>query len=342
MPTVALASEFLDAFARHSPSPAAEGPGVHREVPGEPELRQRSTTRKSTPSGTTRSARCGSTRSTGRWSFTPTRATCTSWSGWTTTTRRWPGPGTGSSRSTRSPGPCRSSASIRSRAAQAVVTRRTGAAGCSPPTPMTLLLSFGVPAVLLPSVRAVRAGQGSDQPWPAPPGRGRRGAVLAGEGIPPEEVREAVAATPQEKVDPDRLAAALEHPDTKRRFVTIHSDDELAAMLEAPLEKWRFSSTPSQDGWSAGHSTARPESRAGPGRARRWWPCTGPGTWRRRSSPPRATASCSRPTPPTSPRTSRQPQEPLRGRAGGSRSSTCTPGPSACCGARGRGRHRQP
>ena len=66
------------------------------------------------------------------------------------------------------------------------------------------------------------------------------------EGIPPEEVREAVAAPAREKVDPADLAAALEHPDTKRRFVTIHTDDELAAMLEAPLDKWRVFLHPSQ------------------------------------------------------------------------------------------------
>ena len=70
------------------------------------------------------------------------------------------------------------------------------------------------------------------------------------EGIPPEEVREAVAAPARQKVDPADLAAALEHPDTKRRFVTIHTDDELAAMLEAPLEKWRVFLHPANDDWS--------------------------------------------------------------------------------------------
>ena len=60
-------------------------------------------------------------------------------------------------------------------------------------------------------------------------------------------MREAVAVPAGGRVDPADLAAALEHPDTKRRFVTIHSDDELAAMLEAPLEKWRVFLHPSQE-----------------------------------------------------------------------------------------------
>ena len=67
------------------------------------------------------------------------------------------------------------------------------------------------------------------------------------EGIPPEEVRDAVATAPKKKVDPKNLAAALEHPDTRRRFVTIHTDDELEAMLAAPLEKWRCFLHPSQE-----------------------------------------------------------------------------------------------
>ena len=56
-------------------------------------------------------------------------------------------------------------------------------------------------------------------------------------------------------------------------------------MLEAPLEKWRVFLHPSQDDWSAGPSTARPEFWEGPGRARRSWRCTGLATWRRRCSP---------------------------------------------------------
>ena len=68
------------------------------------------------------------------------------------------------------------------------------------------------------------------------------------EGIPPEEIRAAVVAQPKkEKVDTGDLAAALAHPDTRRRFVTIQSDKDLTAILDAPLEKWRVFLHPSQE-----------------------------------------------------------------------------------------------
>jgi hypothetical protein len=44
------------------------------------------------------------------------------------------------------------------------------------------------------------------------------------EGMPPEEVRAAIATAPgEEPVDTTDLAAALEHPDSRRRFVTVQS-----------------------------------------------------------------------------------------------------------------------
>lgn len=110
-----------------------------------------------------------------------------------------------------------------------------------------VLLSFGVPAVLLPSVRAVRSLPDLVNLGRHLPAEADEALLWLAEGIPPDEVREAVAATPQRRVDPADLAAALQHPDTKRRFVTIHTDDELAAMLEAPLEKWRVFLHPSQE-----------------------------------------------------------------------------------------------
>jgi superfamily I DNA/RNA helicase len=48
-------------------------------------------------------------------------------------------------------------------------------------------------------------------------------------------------------VDTSDLASALQHPDSKRRFVTIQSDAELTAILDAPLEKWRVFLHPSQE-----------------------------------------------------------------------------------------------
>jgi hypothetical protein len=109
-----------------------------------------------------------------------------------------------------------------------------------------VLLGFGVPAVLIPSVRAVHSIKDLVTLGKHLPAEADEALLWLAEGIPPEEVREAVVVPAKKKVDPADLVAALEHPDTKRRFVTIQSDDELAAMLEAPLDKWRVFLHPSQ------------------------------------------------------------------------------------------------
>ena len=110
-----------------------------------------------------------------------------------------------------------------------------------------LLLSFGVPAVLLPAVRAV---QKTDQLLALVkhlPAEAAEALIWLAEGIPTEEVREAVAAQPKKEVDTGDLAVALEHPDSRRRFVTIRSEDDLTSILDAPLEKWRVFLHPGQE-----------------------------------------------------------------------------------------------
>jgi superfamily I DNA/RNA helicase len=110
-----------------------------------------------------------------------------------------------------------------------------------------LLLSFGVPAVLFPAVRAV---QKPDQLLALAkhlPAEAAEAMIWLADGYPPEEVREAVAARPTTEVDTDDLAAALDHPDSRRRFVTIRSDHELTLILDAPLEKWRIFLHPNQE-----------------------------------------------------------------------------------------------
>src|SRR3954469_9760170 len=111
-----------------------------------------------------------------------------------------------------------------------------------------VLLSFGVPQALLPSVRAVKTQDallGLVQPLPA---EAAEALTWLGEGNPVEEVRAAVTVTPaREAVNPEDLGTALENPDTKRRFVTIQSQDDLTSILNAPLAKWRVFLHPSQE-----------------------------------------------------------------------------------------------
>jgi hypothetical protein len=110
-----------------------------------------------------------------------------------------------------------------------------------------LLLSFGVPAILLPAVRAVRTADEMLALNKHLPAECAEALMWLAEGLPPDEIRAAVAQPKMEKVDTGDLAAALAHPDTRRRFVTIQSDKDLVAILDAPLEKWRVFLHPSQE-----------------------------------------------------------------------------------------------
>lgn len=69
-----------------------------------------------------------------------------------------------------------------------------------------------------------------------------------GEGNPVEEVRTVVTVTTaKEVVNPRDLGTALQNADTKRRFVTLKSQDDLTSILNAPLAKWRVFLHPSQE-----------------------------------------------------------------------------------------------
>ncbi len=109
------------------------------------------------------------------------------------------------------------------------------------------LLSFGVPELLLPAVRAISTLANLDKLAKHLPVEAAEALHWLGEGIPLEEIREAVSTVATTNVDTNDFAAALQHPDSKRRFVTIQSDAELTAILDAPLEKWRVFLHPSQE-----------------------------------------------------------------------------------------------
>jgi hypothetical protein len=109
-----------------------------------------------------------------------------------------------------------------------------------------ILLSFGLPAVLLPAVRAVQTRDALLALNKHLPAEASEALTWLAEGIPADEVREAVE-TPAKGAGTSDLAQALEHPDTRRRFVTIRSDNDLAAMLDAPLARWRVFLHPTQE-----------------------------------------------------------------------------------------------
>ncbi|MCA9141048.1 MAG: AAA family ATPase, partial [Planctomycetales bacterium] len=110
-----------------------------------------------------------------------------------------------------------------------------------------VLVSFGLPQLLLPAVRAIKQASNLEELAKHLPSEAAEALYWLAEGLPAEEVREALSVKAQVGVDTDDFAAALEHPDSKRRFVTIQSDSELTAILDAPLEKWRVFLHPSQE-----------------------------------------------------------------------------------------------
>jgi superfamily I DNA/RNA helicase len=116
-----------------------------------------------------------------------------------------------------------------------------------------VLISFGLPKLLLPAVRAIKQLATLQALSLHLPAEAAEALYWLAEGLGVEEVRDALQSTLETKsnskpaVDTTDIGKALEHPDSKRRFVTIESDSELIAILEAPLAKWRIFLHPSQD-----------------------------------------------------------------------------------------------
>jgi hypothetical protein len=110
-----------------------------------------------------------------------------------------------------------------------------------------VMLSFGVPQILFPAIWAVTKPQDLLALGKHIPSEAAESLFWLAEGETPESVREAIASHSPQKVDTTNLAAALKHPDSRRRFVTIQTDEELTSILDAPLEKWRIFLHPSQE-----------------------------------------------------------------------------------------------
>jgi superfamily I DNA/RNA helicase len=110
-----------------------------------------------------------------------------------------------------------------------------------------VLVSLGVPEALLPAVRVVQNAQALQAVSRHLPAEAAEALHWLAEGIPVEEVHEAVAAPDAGRVDTTDLVTALQHPDSRRRFVTVESEQDLESILEAPLAKWRLFLHPSQE-----------------------------------------------------------------------------------------------
>lgn len=110
------------------------------------------------------------------------------------------------------------------------------------------LSSFGVPAVLLPAIRAVGHAAAVSVLAKHLPAEAAEALIWLAEGLPVDEVRAALSQPRKpQKVDTSDFAAALDSPDSRRRFVKVSSQDELDRILDAPLDKWRIFLHPTQE-----------------------------------------------------------------------------------------------
>lgn len=113
------------------------------------------------------------------------------------------------------------------------------------------LTRCGVPYQLLPSVRALKYEYDLDELADYLPEEAADALYLIAAGSSIDEaIREArgevAPREDEEPVDTDDFVAALEHPDSRRRFKLIEDDEDLADMLNAPLELWRVFLHPTQ------------------------------------------------------------------------------------------------
>lgn len=107
------------------------------------------------------------------------------------------------------------------------------------------LLKTGLPKLLLPAVRGLRKPEDLEEIQPYLPEEAFEALFwIANLGYSIDQALNEVARPTT--IDPNDLAQALNHPDSKRRFVVVKNVDELVEMLNAPLEKWRIFLHPSQ------------------------------------------------------------------------------------------------
>lgn len=109
------------------------------------------------------------------------------------------------------------------------------------------LLKLGVPQALLPLVRGLKTEDDLDNAAGRLPGEAHDALVLLAAGCTVEEtLRELDRTPPPAAVDTADYAAALERPESLRRFYVVEDELELLEVLQAPLERWRVFLHPSQ------------------------------------------------------------------------------------------------
>jgi mRNA-degrading endonuclease RelE of RelBE toxin-antitoxin system len=110
------------------------------------------------------------------------------------------------------------------------------------------LVRLGVPEQLMPLVRSITTEEELDEMQAYLPQEAYEALFLLAAGYTQREVDSELAYSRRqtEEVDTEDFAAALEEPNSQRRFTVVEDEEELQRMLDAPLEKWRVFLHPSQ------------------------------------------------------------------------------------------------
>ncbi|MFH1953312.1 MAG: UvrD-helicase domain-containing protein [Pseudomonadota bacterium] len=109
------------------------------------------------------------------------------------------------------------------------------------------LLKLGVPEIQIPLVRSLKTEAELDDAGEELPQEAYEALFFLAAGDSLENVlRSMETADPSKVVDTQDYEAALDKPDSKRRFFVVEDELELASILNAPLEKWRVFLHPAQ------------------------------------------------------------------------------------------------
>ena len=109
------------------------------------------------------------------------------------------------------------------------------------------LLKVGIPEALLPLIRSLKTEADLDDLGKSIPQEAFEALFMLGAGFTLAEVlNEQERQTSAKPVDTTDFAAALETPDSQRRFYVVEDAKELAEILNAPLDQWRVFLHPSQ------------------------------------------------------------------------------------------------
>ena len=109
------------------------------------------------------------------------------------------------------------------------------------------LLKLGVPEIQIPLVRSLKTEKDLDESGAELPQEAYEALFFLAAGDSLEDVLRSIETPEASKdVDTEDYEAALDKPDSKRRFFVVEDELELASILNAPLEKWRVFLHPAQ------------------------------------------------------------------------------------------------